>query len=268
MPPNVRAIVELRMEGRSYAEIARRTGATSPRAVEGVLQRYRAERRAAGYQADERARSERCSNSSPRCWCAASRRRPIRVGPGSSTSWPRPAATCCCRRSSGRSSGPRSAPRRCARCAAATPAAVIADVLARAARITFQDDRDADGLAAAAVRRGDAVPVEGPIPDWLREVHRLRESRGLDPEKVLVELEGMGFSLTAERLVDDPHRGAGVPGPGAGALDRHRAGRGLDRPRATRRPTTPRWTSTAGWTAGWAAAPGRSRSPGWPAPTR
>jgi DNA-directed RNA polymerase specialized sigma24 family protein len=49
MPPNVRAIVELRMEGRSYAEIARRTGAASPRAVEGVLHRYRAERRAAGY---------------------------------------------------------------------------------------------------------------------------------------------------------------------------------------------------------------------------
>jgi tetratricopeptide (TPR) repeat protein len=83
-----------------------------------------------------------------------------------------------------------------------TSAAVIADVLARAARITFQDDRDADGLAAAAVRRGDAVPVEGPIPDWLREVHRLREARGLDPEKVLVELEGMGFSLTPEQLVD------------------------------------------------------------------
>jgi DNA-directed RNA polymerase specialized sigma24 family protein len=49
MPPNVRAIVELRMEGRSYADIARRTGAISPRAVEGVLQRYRAERRAEGY---------------------------------------------------------------------------------------------------------------------------------------------------------------------------------------------------------------------------
>jgi tetratricopeptide (TPR) repeat protein len=83
-----------------------------------------------------------------------------------------------------------------------TPAAVIADVLARAARITVQDDRDGDGEAAAAVRRGNAVPVEGPIPDWLRDVHRLRESRGLDPEKVLVELEGLGFSLTGEQLDD------------------------------------------------------------------
>ena len=51
MPPNVRAIVELRLEGRSYADIARQTGATSGRAVEGVLQRYRAEhRRHRGYR--------------------------------------------------------------------------------------------------------------------------------------------------------------------------------------------------------------------------
>lgn len=41
MPPNVRAIVELRMAGHGYAEIARRTGAGSARAVEGVLHRYR-----------------------------------------------------------------------------------------------------------------------------------------------------------------------------------------------------------------------------------
>ena len=81
-----------------------------------------------------------------------------------------------------------------------TPASAIADVLARAARITLQDARDSDGSDAAAVRRGDAVPVEGPIPDWLREVHRLREARGVDPDKVLVELEGLGFALTAERL--------------------------------------------------------------------
>ena len=149
-----------------------------------------------------------------------------------------------------------------------TPAAVIADVLARAARITFQDDRDADGLAAAAVRRGDAVPVEGPIPDWLREVHRLRESRGLDPEKVLVELEGMGFSLTAERLVDEAHRGAGVPGPGAGALDRHGARRRLDRPRlrgVLRRRA--RRAAQARRPAGPQRGP-QDTSPGWPAPTR
>lgn len=81
-----------------------------------------------------------------------------------------------------------------------TPADVIADVLARAARITVRDDRDEDGEAADAMRRGHAVPVEGPIPDWLREVHRLRESRGLDVEKVLVELEGMGFSLSGDQL--------------------------------------------------------------------
>lgn len=43
MPPNVRVIVELRVDGHGYAEIARRTGATSARAVEGVLQRYRAQ---------------------------------------------------------------------------------------------------------------------------------------------------------------------------------------------------------------------------------
>lgn len=41
MPPNVRRIVELRMEGCSFADIAGRTGATSARAIEGVLQRYR-----------------------------------------------------------------------------------------------------------------------------------------------------------------------------------------------------------------------------------
>jgi DNA-directed RNA polymerase specialized sigma24 family protein len=48
MPANVREIVELRLNGHGYAEIARRTGATSARAVEGVLQRYRAQQRADG----------------------------------------------------------------------------------------------------------------------------------------------------------------------------------------------------------------------------
>lgn len=75
---------------------------------------------------------------------------------------------------------------------------VIADVLAHAARLTARgigDDGDAPD-----VDRGDAVSVEGPIPDWLREVHRLHESRGLDHEKVLVELEGLGFSLSADQL--------------------------------------------------------------------
>ncbi len=41
MPPNVRRIVELRTGGCSFAEIARHTGATSARAIEGVLKRYR-----------------------------------------------------------------------------------------------------------------------------------------------------------------------------------------------------------------------------------
>jgi DNA-directed RNA polymerase specialized sigma24 family protein len=41
IPPKVRRIVELRMEGFSYAEIAELTGARSSKAVEGVLQRYR-----------------------------------------------------------------------------------------------------------------------------------------------------------------------------------------------------------------------------------
>ncbi len=83
-----------------------------------------------------------------------------------------------------------------------TPPAVIAEVLGRAARITARDKQDDDGSVAEAIRRGDAVPVEGPIPDWLREVHRMRERRGLDQEKVLVELEGMGFSLTADQLTE------------------------------------------------------------------
>lgn len=83
-----------------------------------------------------------------------------------------------------------------------TPAPVIADVLARVARITARDAADTDGRSSDAVRLGEAVPLEGPIPDWLREVHRLRRTRGLDLEKVLVELEGLGFSLTAERLTD------------------------------------------------------------------
>jgi hypothetical protein len=41
MPPNVRRIVELRTGGRSFADIAELTGATSARAIEGVLKRYR-----------------------------------------------------------------------------------------------------------------------------------------------------------------------------------------------------------------------------------
>lgn len=50
MPPNVRTIVELRMEGHSYSDIAARTGAASARAVEGVLQRYRTHHRHGGPQ--------------------------------------------------------------------------------------------------------------------------------------------------------------------------------------------------------------------------
>ena len=77
-----------------------------------------------------------------------------------------------------------------------TPSAIVADVLARAARIAANSPSPGD----LTVARGEAVPAEGPIADWFREVQRLRVAAGFDQEKVLVELECIGIPMTADKL--------------------------------------------------------------------
>lgn len=78
---------------------------------------------------------------------------------------------------------------------------VVADVLALADRIAARGDGTSgpdDDADSSAERTGELV--DGPIAYWSRELTRLRSDSGIGREKLLVELEGMGFALTQSGL--------------------------------------------------------------------
>ena len=80
-----------------------------------------------------------------------------------------------------------------------TPPAVTASIVDIALQHRPTNATGADEPTSVA---GVAVHVEGPIADWMREIARLRAESGLDNDKLLVELNGLGLVVTRTSLVD------------------------------------------------------------------